>query len=396
MTYVPKVIAFDYETALLDGTPSVEHYRHDFRAISCAFSWYREDGQIKSAFKSDECEIRKFLQYIVNKGIVLVAHNAQFEMGVTKSRFKMWLPKIHDTMRLVQVRDNGGKKYQEQQVYHSSIEIEEAKLSGKWKMHSGLGLTSACKRLLPGYENHKEKYHKLIVKRGGSKGSEGSRLDLLTKEELMHYNVADTENTLKLYTQVVGDLKKDNYNPALDHRLYLGSVKRIIKSYIKGVKVNLTKLRITIFVLEEEIENIEKAFHKRFEKEIADILEERACMKAMVLKTERGMYDYFERLKGKPLWFNTNSGKQLEELFVGRLGFEIKFRTDKGNPRFGAAFLPNYGEGGRILKGKKTTMLTLSQAKNLRELSRYDGRWHIDLKACGTATGRFAGGRHGH
>jgi hypothetical protein len=40
-------------------------------------------------------------------------------------------------------------------------------------------------------------------------------------------------------------------------------------------------------------------------------------------------------------------------------------------------------------------MLVLAQIDSLLELSEADGRWHIDLKAAGTVTGRFAGGRVG-
>jgi hypothetical protein len=39
--YVPPVVVLDYETALLDGTPSVDYFREDFRVISAAAAWRR-------------------------------------------------------------------------------------------------------------------------------------------------------------------------------------------------------------------------------------------------------------------------------------------------------------------------------------------------------------------
>ena len=64
--------------------------------------------------------------------------------------------------------------------------------------------------------------------------------------------------------------------------------------------------------------------------------------------------------------------------------------------RFGrvAKFLAQYGEGGLILKNQKKLIIEKVQGESLLTLSEYDGRWHIDLKAAGAATGRMAGGSH--
>jgi DNA polymerase I-like protein with 3'-5' exonuclease and polymerase domains len=102
-------------------------------------------------------------------------------------------------------------------------------------------------------------------------------------------------------------------------------------------------------------------------------------------KDNKNKYDVHVR-------FNVGSNKQLEMLFCGELGMVAQFKTEKDSPSFKSCFLHQWGDGGTILAKRRKRLLVLKQAQALYELSAYDGRWHMDLKACGTATGRFAGG----
>ena len=68
------------------------------------------------------------------------------------------------------------------------------------------------------------------------------------------------------------------------------------------------------------------------------------------------------------------------------------FKTEKGNPSFAAKFLQQWGEGGEMLKKQKTILLELRQGEALHELSEETGRWHIDIKAASTKSGRLSGG----
>ncbi len=97
--------------------------------------------------------------------------------------------------------------------------------------------------------------------------------------------------------------------------------------------------------------------------------------------------------KAEQFLFNVGSNKQLAALFVGKLKMTPKFVTKTGQPSFKSAFLSQWGEGGDMLKKRRKRLLVLKQCDSLLALSEYDGRWHVDLKACGTTTGRFAGGR---
>lgn len=85
--FQPNVIAIDFETALLDGSPSTETYRPDFRAISCAFAWSSEEGPTREAYKVGEPDIEQFLSRCLSTGASLVVHNVQFEYSVILNRF---------------------------------------------------------------------------------------------------------------------------------------------------------------------------------------------------------------------------------------------------------------------------------------------------------------------
>ena len=93
--------------------------------------------------------------------------------------------------------------------------------------------------------------------------------------------------------------------------------------------------------------------------------------------------------------FNVGSNHQLRMIFVDILKMVPKFLTDKGSPSFKSPALPQWGEGGMLLGKRRKRLLVLKQATNLLILSGYDGRFHLDLKACGTSTGRYAGGTYG-
>jgi hypothetical protein len=74
------------------------------------------------------------------------------------------------------------------------------------------------------------------------------------------------------------------------------------------------------------------------------------------------------------------------------MGMVPKFYTKKGAPSFASKFSKQWGEGGEILKKQQTYALEQKQGENLYLLSEWDGRYHPDLKSCGTATNRLAGG----
>lgn len=409
--FKPDVICFDYETALLDGTPSVEYYRPDFRVTTASFSWIRDNGTINNQFLVGESNIRPFLQHIADEGIPLVCHNMTFEYGVSLCRFPdINLNIKYDTMRLVQVADNGGKDME--WTADMSIDDELDALEGKKvKRESGLKLVKCVSRWLPvEYHNHKEPFHLYLrEKHGVKKGTEGANLNLLPAEMLRDYNIRDSDVTLLLYLRVVNEFKAIGYDWSMDHWLYASTCRHVAKAKIRGVHVDrerLTKYRDAIVA---EIAAIDSEFSAKFQTEINEIEQERLTKYVAKRTTEKGQLSAWMHatLEDQSTYkFNSGSGKQLATLFVDKLKMPVTFWTQEPrkkpgverkkvfvpSPSFKSTHLHTWGEGGLILENRKRRLLVLQQCNSLLELSAYDGKWHTDLKVCGTATGRAAGG----
>jgi hypothetical protein len=408
MTFVPSVIAVDYETALTSGAPSTEYYRGDFRAISCAFAWRGQNGELRSLYLEGEEEIGAFLERIRGIGSRVAVHNFQFEYGVSLYRFPGFEECItHDTMRLAQVADNGGKlaAYQPQVLTYDDM-LDALEGNAPKPQTTGLSLVSAASRWLPEeWRDHKAPYHAWLRENAGvKKGHEGQHLTKLPAEMLEAYNVADAKVTLLLYETFTKEFERIGYDYRLDHDLYKSTARMVAKAKGTGAAVDTAVLEAYVAQVETEIAAIEQRFRGRFSAEITKI--EASAHRTYVdgVKTEKAKA---RRQAEEPARFNVGSNKQLKLLFVDTLGIEPKFWTKEpkakpGKPRknpfvpspsFKSAHLSTYGEGGELLRTRRKRMLVLQQARALLKLASYDGRWHFDLRACGTATGRMAGGR---
>ena len=423
--FTPEFLVVDYETALLSGQASTEAYRKDFRVTTCAFSWLDEAGEIKRIFLVGEDETRKMLERAAEAGIPLIAHNIQYEILVTMCRFPEVMGKLKwqaDTMRLVQVYDNGGKMEYDPGVLSIEEELDKAMAELEGREYTsdykgppmGIGLDSAVRRILPKkYHGHKKEAHDWIRANTscGKKNRPGKYLHLLPMDIMKRYNIGDTENTLRLYMRITQEFKQIGYDYTLDHGLFMGSVWSIVKAKIRGVGVDREQLAGVIDAVTEQLWEIEQSFLSRFKKEVAEVERQRVEKWVDEPKTEKGKDNRRARIEEdravsnprckdpKNKWdvhgkFNVGSNKQLQTLFVDLLGMKPKFFTPKGSPSFKSPALPQWGDGGMLLGERRKRLLVLKQATNLHILSGYDGRFHLDLKTCGTATGRFAGGQH--
>lgn len=393
--FKPAFIVLDYETVLLDGTPSVEYYRDDFRVISCSFSWRNEAGEHKSLFKDSESAILKVLKKIEADGIPVIVHNAQFEMGVTSARFADIALNFHaDTMRLVQVADNGGKAAQMAQMKQELTFLEELQGEEVKPIKTGLGLQVSASRWLPEkFHNHKEPFHAVIREQGIKKGQEGRNLHLLTIDQLEEYNTADTYVTMLLFETLTKKFENEGYDWLMDHMFYMTSARMIAESRARGLEIDLTKLDTTIETVSTSIEGTWSEFSSKFRNEIEMLEADQWGKYVNMRKTEKGRTQAMASMQADPsiYQFNLSSTKQKADLFINRLGIQPKYMTKKGAPAFGKAFLNQWGEGGKMLAKRGSAILLQTQAKKLRDLATRDGKWHVDLKAAGTATGRFAG-----
>lgn len=405
MTYKPPFVVWDVETEE-NGHGSTEFYRPAFRVTSAAFSWIAEDGSTKSEFVQGEDAVLLRLQRIVSAGIGLVAHNAQFEMGVLACRFPtinagvVWLA---DTMRLVQVYDNGGDPLAFEYV-ETLDDLVDAVESGEEEERkivflAGLGLVKACMRILK-LPDHKKEAHEWIRTNipECKAGKEGGYLNRLPSDILERYNVGDTEYALKLYLHITQHFAKIGYDWKVDHRLYFSSVKRIVEAKVRGINVDRIAVAAYRDAISSEIERIGVGFKEKFAGPISAVERDRLLSEVRKRKTLRGRRKYVARVKGNPelfaddVRFNVGSNKQLAALFVGQLRMVAKFKTDSDQPSFRSAVLHQWGDGGDMLKLRRKRMLVMKQCESLLALTEHDGRWHVDLKACGTSTGRFAGG----
>lgn len=417
--FKPKIMAFDVETEDDDG-PSLAFYRPDFRVTSAAFSWFTADGSIKRSYHVGEEAIRRRLAILARDEIPLVCHNLQFEWGVVACRFPEFpVQKLLaiDTQRLVQCYDNGGKDIKTTiRLDEMSLEEQIEALEGDLPK-TGLGLQSAASRVLgKAWQNHKEPYHKYLRETHGvKKGQEGKNLHLLTPELMEGYNTADTDVTLMLWDTLTKEFERIGYDWKLDHHLHRAAISRLTHSKVRGIRVERERLLQFAERTLNEQQEIILNFHKEMADPIASLERKRKEAWINGPKTDKGRANRAAKAEEKrEEWqFNPRSTTQLADLFVGECKKEPQFFTKENKkarskrlsgenvpdfvpkPSFRAAHLPSYGEGGEILSKLKKRQIVEKQARNLWLLSVLDGRWHSDLRACGTKTNRYTGGSSG-
>jgi hypothetical protein len=402
-----RIVALDYETVELlpngSTVASTEYYRDNFRVLSAAFSW-RDGDHIRSKYVVGESAVQKTLATF--KETHLVAHNCQFEIGVTRCRFPdLRLNWFADTMRMAQVYDNGGDENAFEVIHLVDQEVgedpdgeeDDAEPKVKKIPLSGFGLVKCVKRIL-GLPDHKIEAYEYLRSQGVKKGQEGAHLNLLPPDLLERYNIADTENTLRLYEHLEEKFLELDYNWRFDHELFLSTVHYLVDSKIRGVYVDRERLAAYVEKVSLEIDAISQAFKDHFKEEIKVVERMRLIKRLRKYKKLKGKKQYLknrpEKDWSKNVLFNTGSNEQLKMLFVDVLKIEPKFFTAKGSPAFRSSMLGQWGDGGLMLQKRRKRLIVLKQAENLLKLSEYDGRFHIDLKAVGTSTGRAAGGNH--
>lgn len=400
----PSIVSVDFETSGLN------YWEPDFRVLSAAFAWSSDDGRIKTRYLVGEDEIGVQINIIRDMGIRLCAHNYSFDGACLLYRFNQpWAHDDVDTMRLVQVYDNGGRDVKS--TGPMSLEDELASLTGDLKIKTGLGLESAVTRLLPKeFHDHKQPYYKWLRDNAGvKKGQEGANLGKLPDDMLESYNTMDAILTLMLYNKITEE-SAGKYDWTYDHRLHIAACERIVRAKARGIAVDRKLLEENAANVRDEVVSIEQGFVDKYQQHIGDIEARRWEDWVNAPKTERGREQRASKPMPEDLKFNPGSTKQLAELFIDKLNIQPTFYTKESKaskkaretdpdrapftpqPSMKASHLPSYGEGGKMLSTLKKRRLVLLQEEKLLELSAKDGRFHHDLRACGTKTGRYSGG----
>jgi hypothetical protein len=387
MRFIPSIIALDFETALWDGSPSIDFFRHDFEITSCAIAYRDANGDKKSKDMTDTVEIRHFLTQVRKEKIPLVVFNYHFEYGCLKCQLPEFADlHVIDAMRLAQLTDNGGKDF----VLEMEKTFEDIydELEGN-KPIAGMSLEACVSRLGDKqFYRHKRPYQTLLVERGGDKAS----FELLTKDELATYNKLDAIVTLDLYERVTATLKERGIDWGMDHDLYLTMCRLTADAKIRGVIVDRERAAEHIALKASELASIERRFRERFSTEIEEIEAEMAKTALGMYKSEKGREAAAKRIEADPPRFNVNSTKQLKCLFCGKLGLKPKFLTKTGEPSFASKLMFQWGDGGEILSKRGRAMIEKAQGEALVALSEYDGSWHVSIKVTGARSGRMSGG----
>jgi hypothetical protein len=186
--------------------------------------------------------------------------------------------------------------------------------------------------------------------------------------------------------------------------LYKSTARMVADAKGVGASVDVSTLAAYAAEVEAEIAVIEQGFLDQFAAEIDRIEAATHTTYVSKVKTEKAKA---RRAAQERARFNVGSNKQLARLFVEIMGIQPKFWTKEPkarpgkarkkeyvpSPSFKSAHLSTYGKGGELLRTRRKRLLVLQQTRSLLKLAAHDGRWHPDMRACGTATGRMAGGR---
>lgn len=340
------LIALDFETTGLQMY-SPKH------SVFCAAIAYRQGGELKSEFIEAD-DVLSRLTVLQNEGHTFCVYNIGFEGLVLKSKYpSLKLNIVADVMRLVQNYDNGENVL-------------------------NFGLKHAAKRLLPPqYQDWEKEMKDWLYKH------KGQNIHQAPKEILVPYNVGDSIATLLLYEIITNKFAVEGFNWTVDHGLYMSSATHVVDAKLRGVQVDQDRLLQYTKAVERGLENNETLFKYT-------LFEDIHAAEEKLTVAEQGK---FKRKVVERTRFNLDSNKHREVLFCDVMGIEPTFFTKTGRPSLKKSHLKQFGEAAQLLEARKGRQVVLTQANNLLELAKEDGRWHIDLKLVGTSTSRFAGGQ---
>lgn len=395
--------AIDIETSC-KGKAEFRYWREGFKIDSLAVTWRGEDGALQSWFAADPTQIDRMIRRLAETQKPLVVHNLAFEMGVFMRLYPdLTFNWVGDTMRLAQLRDNGGDW---RDTLKTADDLMDELLGEgdednkpKWKQKTGLGLEAVAGRFLPEVNHgHKQEAHKWLEENHGVKTKHGQHLHLLPYEKLRQYNIADTETTLLLFEVLDAELKSLEFDWSQDWILYTTRCRLMQQAYIKGLKIDREALKDAIYKTDAEIKAI-----------LADFF---AATKDSRILWARANPGKLKRSPKQPDDFNIGSGVQLKQLFQGVLRLSTGKLTKTGQekvdkkqlsaeqaaiqyPSFASKHLKLLGPLGEILYKRRKRLLVLQQMLACYMGSEEDGRLHAEVRVAGTRTNRVTGSSGG-
>lgn len=395
-----EVWVIDFETTGLDM------FKPDEEIKSMAVT-YTKNNEMCSKFLDSKEDIHKCLRYLDKTQLPVLVYNAQFEMLCLMCKY----PELNINIAV------DGLRFVQQELPPR----EKAKGRREKGKKTEMNLKYATRYLLPKkYSNYEEPIKKWIIEHvvyldetGNSKKPNntnwGRFLTKAPRDLLEAYNIADTENTLRLYKTILDNWDKEGYlQPNMDyivfdHQRYLKRCKRFVKAKVKGVNVLSDKLKESVAHIDTEMSNLKDSFYQQHKEDI-----DKATEIKFQLTLQKGR-DACKSEVGKAKWtpdnkahlkvpFNFGSTQQLTQLFVGIqrqipkiFTTDLKTGRKTSTPSFNKKHLKQF-KGTELLIKKSELNQASAQSNSLMQRIQYDGKWHIDVRAAGTVTGRTAGG----
>lgn len=373
------IVSLDIETINAEGKADYRWWLPGFKILSIAFSWRGSAGEMKSQFTADPEIIDNWIRGVAKAQTAFVVHNLAFEKGVFETLYPELKFNWHcDTMRLAQLKDNGGD-WRDQVFVEDVLDVSSPDL--------GLGLEAAASRFLhKDLHAHKDERDRYLKTHHKIRSKQGAHIHLLPEELLERYNIADTVITLELYEALAPELDGIWQK---DWDFYSTRTHLMNQAQRRGILIVSNALNDYIDQLLDEIDQIEKTFLQFYDDSIKS---------------------WSNKMKKETSDFNIGSNKHLKELFCDILGMTGAHLTTKGEsvvkksemireqalksyPSFQSKHLSDWGEGGKILELRRKRLLVLSQALSTRHLAlKTGGRVHPEIRVAGTRTNRVAGG----
>jgi len=360
-----SVVVLDFETDNEQGQ-GLHIYHDKFDILSASFYFPATD---KAVFLQDLPSIKEAIRILKGQGFTFVVYNASFEIGcLIRLGFE---DNIH-------------------------LQVVDAMWLFKclWQKGDSASLVNAVEEVLS-IPLFKDKHLQKLVDAGKAKSLKEAKslVASLESEDLEAYNNDDVIYTYKLYKELTDYATSINYNWHIPHYLYMGSIRRNVRAYIRGIKVEVEKLQPNLQVMLDERENLTDKFFKDYFDDIGKAVLIRLQQAEDKKKKPKLLPDVSEySIAELQEEFNLGSSTQLATLIIDVMGIYVEKKTATGKPCMAGKFLHLYGDVGCDLVRLSSLKKPITELSALIEHTAGDGRLHALVRAGGTITGRGASG----
>jgi DNA polymerase I-like protein with 3'-5' exonuclease and polymerase domains len=181
-------------------------------------------------------------------------------------------------------------------------------------------------------------------------------------------------------------------------RIFLPQIQLLAEQQLRGTHIDKPALKTCHATLLDSIEKSLKSFlshpevthhitaHNNSLRDAWKLSQPPTTTKAG-LPSARYMAWQFRKL----LVFNSNSKKQLADLFYNKMGYKAAKHTPTGRPVLDRKVLPSLGEPGKLLNVYNLQVKRRGYVESLIGKSERDGLVHPSFNSVGTVTGRLGG-----